>query len=74
MGASIALKIEELLKTGRLKYYEELKKKAERVEWNKKDRKEYYILFSKSGFTEEMIKTAKTDGVFLVEKDILAAV
>jgi hypothetical protein len=51
--------------------YEELKKKAEMVDWNKKDRKEYFILFSKSGFTEEMIKTAKKDGVFLVEKDIL---
>jgi len=54
--------------------YEELKKKAAKVDWNKNNRKEYYILFSKSGFTEEMIKTAKTDGVFLVEKDILAAV
>ena len=51
--------------------YEELKKKAEKVEWNKNDRKEYFILFSKSGFTEEMIKIAKNDGVFLVEKDVL---
>lgn len=51
--------------------YEELKKKAAKVEWNKNDRKEYYILFSKSGFTEEMIKIANNDGVFLVEKDIL---
>jgi len=41
------------------------------VEWNKNGRKEYFILFSKSGFTEEMIKTAKKDGVFLVDKDIL---
>ena len=53
--------------------YEELKKKAAKVDWNKNDRKEYYILFSKSGFTEEMIKTAKNDGVFSVEKDVLAA-
>ncbi|OJI06436.1 ATPase [bacterium CG10_46_32] len=51
--------------------YEELKKKATKVDWNKDDRKEYYILFSKSGFTEEMIKRAKNDGVFLVEKDVL---
>ena len=51
--------------------YEELKKKATKVDWNKDDRKEYYILFSKSGFTEEMIRTAKNDGVFLVEKDVL---
>ena len=39
--------------------YEALKKKAVKVEWNKDSRKEYYILFSKSGFTEEMIKTIK---------------
>ena len=53
--------------------YEELKKKAAEVDWNKDDRKEYYILFSKSGFTEEMVKIAKIDGVFLVEKDVLVA-
>jgi hypothetical protein len=51
--------------------YEELKKKAAKVEWNIGDRKEYYILFSKSGFTEEMIKIAKNDGVILAEKDTL---
>jgi AAA+ ATPase superfamily predicted ATPase len=51
--------------------YLELKEKAAKVEWNKNDRKEYFILFSKSGFTSEMIKTAKNDGVFLVEKDFL---
>ena len=51
--------------------YEDLKKKAQKVEWNKNNRKEYYILFSKSGFTEEMIRTATQEGVFLVEKDIL---
>ncbi|OGL88314.1 ATPase [Candidatus Uhrbacteria bacterium RIFCSPLOWO2_02_FULL_51_9] len=53
--------------------YEDLKKKAAKVEWNKDNRKEYYILFSKSGFTEEMIKIAKNDGVVLVEKDVLIA-
>jgi len=53
--------------------YEELKKKVAEVDWNKDDRKEYYILFSKSGFTEEMVKIAKIDGVFLVEKDVLVA-
>ena len=51
--------------------YEDLRKKAAKVAWNKNDQKEYYILFSKSGFTEEMIKIAKNDGVFLVEKDVL---
>ncbi|OGH71922.1 MAG: ATPase [Candidatus Magasanikbacteria bacterium RIFCSPLOWO2_12_FULL_43_12] len=53
--------------------YEELKKKAAKVEWKRGDRKEYYILFSKSGFTEEMIKIAKSDGVILAEKDVVAA-
>jgi hypothetical protein len=51
--------------------YEELKKKAAKVEWNINDRKEYYILFSKSGFTAEMVKIANIDGVFLVEKDVV---
>ncbi|KKU07911.1 MAG: hypothetical protein UX10_C0004G0039 [Candidatus Magasanikbacteria bacterium GW2011_GWA2_45_39] len=52
--------------------YEELKQKAEKVGWNKDSRKEYYILFSKSGFTQEMIKMAEKEGVFLVEKGMLA--
>ena len=51
--------------------YEDLKNKTAKVEWNKGDRKEYYILFSKSGFTEDMLKLAKNDGVFLAEKDVL---
>ena len=51
--------------------YEELKKKAEKVEWNKDGRTECYVLFSKSGFTPDMTEIAKRDGVFLVEKDVL---
>ncbi len=51
--------------------YEELKQKAEKVEWNKDDRKEYYILFSKSGFTADMINVAKKDKIYLVDKDQL---
>ena len=51
--------------------YEDLKKKAEQVDWNKDKRKEYYILFSKSGFTPEMKKMAKKSGILLVEKNIL---
>ncbi|MFA6547320.1 MAG: ATP-binding protein [Candidatus Magasanikbacteria bacterium] len=53
--------------------YEDLKKKAEKVEWNKNDRKEYYILFSKSGFTEEMIKIANRDDIILVKEDVVVA-
>lgn len=49
--------------------YSELKKKSELVDWRKGDRGEYYILFSKSGFTEDMLNIARGEKVFLVEKD-----
>lgn len=48
-----------------------LRKKSEFVDWMRKNRKEYYILFSKSGFTKSMMRLAKEDGVFLVYKDKL---
>lgn len=48
--------------------YKDLKRKAQLVEWRKNKRKEYYILFSKSGFTESMIKLAKEEKIFLVHK------
>lgn len=50
--------------------YEALKKKSALVDWGK-NRKEYYILFSKSGFTPDMQELAKKEKVFLVEKDKL---
>jgi AAA+ ATPase superfamily predicted ATPase len=49
--------------------YEELKEKAHQVEWGKKSRKEYFALFSKSGFTSEMIKKAREEKVFLFHRD-----
>lgn len=51
--------------------YENLKRKSSLVEWGKKDRKERFCLFSKSGFTPDMVKTAKNDGIFLFHKEIL---
>ena len=51
--------------------YKKLRKKSEFVDWMRKNRKEYYILFSKSGFTKSMMRLAKEDGVFLVYKDKL---
>ena len=36
-----------------------LEKKSIEVEWNKDNRKSYYIIFSISGFTEELIKEAQ---------------
>ncbi|MDO8525646.1 MAG: ATP-binding protein [Candidatus Omnitrophota bacterium] len=51
--------------------YAELKEKAAHVDWKKGSRKERYILFSKSGFTRDMIELAKKDGVYLIHKDKL---
>lgn len=48
--------------------YYNLKRKAPQVDWNNESRKEYYILFSKSGFTKRMIELAKNEKVFLVER------
>lgn len=51
-----------------------LKAKAHHVEWYRsgsKARKEYYILFSKSGFTLELKHIAREQHVVLVEKDHL---
>ena len=45
-----------------------LEKKSIEVEWNKDNRKSYYIIFSISGFTEELIKEAqKRNDVILSE-------
>ncbi len=49
--------------------YMELKEKATHVDWNRASRKEHYILFSKSGFTKDMVELAKKDGVQLIYKD-----
>lgn len=49
--------------------YEELKEKVKKVDWFNRVRKEKYILFSKSGFTNEMQKLAKEEKVILVHKD-----
>ena len=51
--------------------YAQLKEKAARVDWKKASRKEHYILFSKSGFTKDMIELARKDGVHLIHKDKL---
>lgn len=45
--------------------FEELVAKSELVEWHKKNRRAYFALFSKSGFTPAMIKLAAEKGVFL---------
>ena len=46
----------------------DLEKKSNEMEWNKDNRKSYYIIFSISGFTEELIKEAlKRNDVMLSE-------
>jgi uncharacterized protein len=49
----------------------DLKKKTSNVQWEFGKRKESFILFSKSGFTDDMIKLAKKEGVYLVHGDRL---
>ncbi len=48
--------------------YEDLKHKARMVEWGKAGRKEFFCLFSKSGFTEGMIRKARAEGVLLFKE------
>jgi AAA+ ATPase superfamily predicted ATPase len=51
--------------------YRDLKKKTSSVRWEIGKRKEFFILFSKSGFTKDMIELAKQEKVFLVHGDTL---
>ncbi len=51
--------------------FEELKGKAAKVEWGKKMRKEYFALFSRSGFTPDMLKKAKEEKILLFQNDQL---
>ncbi|MBI2996167.1 MAG: ATP-binding protein [Candidatus Melainabacteria bacterium] len=48
---------------------EALKSKAKLVDWNINNRKEYYVLFGKSGFTPSLIKQARKENVLLVHQD-----
>ena len=49
--------------------YEDLKRKAAKVNWGSKRRKERFVLFSKSGFTPDMKKLARQENVRLFAKD-----
>ncbi len=44
---------------------DKLLSKAQRVEWGRKGRREFFCLFSRSGFTPQMIKRAKDEGIYL---------
>jgi len=49
--------------------FRSLKEKAAQVEWRNENRHDKFILFSRSGFTDEMQKLASADGVILVHGD-----
>ena len=49
--------------------YNSLKRKSLKVELHKDRRNEYFCLFSKSGFTESMLKAAEKEKVTLFHKD-----
>lgn len=46
--------------------YRDLQRKTMHVAWRSQNRRERFILFSKSGFTEGMIRLALQDGVVLI--------
>ncbi|MGL4787778.1 MAG: ATP-binding protein, partial [Cetobacterium sp.] len=43
-----------------------LKEKAKAVKWKNDSRKEYYVLFSKSGFSDELIETSQKDSTIIL--------
>jgi hypothetical protein len=51
--------------------YRSVKEKAAQVEWRNDKRHEKYILFSRSGFTDGMLKLASSEGVILVHGDTI---
>lgn len=52
-----------------LNVYEDLKGKAKTVDWHSGKRKENFALFSKAGFTEDMIEAARKEKVLLIHCD-----
>ena len=46
----------------------ELKEKSKKVIWNNNKREEYYILFSKSGFSEDLIELAKKESRIILKE------
>ncbi len=53
--------------------YKQLKQTAGSVKWKSEKRTEYYILFSRSGFSDELKAARQTEPLFLVEGDRLLA-
>lgn len=49
--------------------YDNLKRKSRLVDWNKEERAEYFCLFSKNGFTDNLLKRARKEKIVLFQKD-----
>lgn len=47
----------------------DLKRKAQKVEWGKDGRKEHFALVAKAGFSDQLIKLAKKEKVLLIHED-----
>ena len=50
---------------------DELKRKAALVDWNRGKRKEHFMLFSRSGFTDAVVKTASKENVILFKGETI---
>jgi AAA+ ATPase superfamily predicted ATPase len=48
-----------------------LKQKASHVQWGSNERKEYFALVARGGFTEALKKQAQQEEILLIEKDIV---
>lgn len=46
-----------------------LKQKAKKVTWGSEERKEYYALVAKGGFTHQLIEQAKKENILLIKED-----
>ncbi|WYE02021.1 DUF234 domain-containing protein [Fusobacterium animalis] len=51
-----------------LNILKELKDKSKKVIWNKDKREEYYILFSKSGFSKDLIELTKKESNIILKE------
>jgi AAA+ ATPase superfamily predicted ATPase len=51
--------------------FDALKEKATRVKWGGKRRKEHFCLFSKSGFTQAMVRKAREEEITLFKEDVV---
>jgi len=48
---------------------QDLRQKSQEVKWGSKNRKEFFALVAKNGFTKNLIKQAQKEGVLLIHKD-----